>query len=45
MISLASEMTDRKGRHARSWLFFDAECEFCTRTAGWLGPRCGADWS
>lgn len=38
MISLASEMTDRKGRHARGWLFFDAECEFCTRTAAWLSP-------
>lgn len=33
MISLASEMTDRKGRHARGWLFFDAECVFCTRIA------------
>ena len=39
MISLSSEMTDRKGRRARGWLFFDAECEFCTRTARWLtGP-------
>jgi len=27
VISLASEMTDSKGRHARGWLFFDAECE------------------
>ena len=36
MISLASEMTESKGRHARGWLFYDAECEFCTRTAGWL---------
>jgi predicted DCC family thiol-disulfide oxidoreductase YuxK len=36
VISLASEMTDRKSRHARGWLFFDAECEFCTRIAGWL---------
>ena len=36
MISLASEMTDRKGRHARGWLFFDAECQFCTRIASWL---------
>ena len=36
MISLASEMTDSKGRHARGWLFFDAECAFCTRTATWL---------
>ena len=36
MISLASEMTDRKSRHARGWLFFDAECEFCTRIATWL---------
>ena len=36
MISLASEMTDSKGQHARGWLFYDAECEFCTRTARWL---------
>src|ERR1700732_3789679 len=36
MISLASEFTDGKGRHARGWLFFDAECGFCTRTARWL---------
>jgi predicted DCC family thiol-disulfide oxidoreductase YuxK len=36
MISLASEMTDSKGRHARGWLFYDADCEFCTRTALWL---------
>jgi predicted DCC family thiol-disulfide oxidoreductase YuxK len=36
MISLASEMTDGKGRHARGWLFFDAECEFCTWVANWL---------
>jgi predicted DCC family thiol-disulfide oxidoreductase YuxK len=36
MISLTSEMTDSKGRHARGWLFFDAECDFCTRTATWL---------
>ena len=33
MISLASEMTDSKGRHARGWLFFDAECDFCRRIA------------
>jgi predicted DCC family thiol-disulfide oxidoreductase YuxK len=38
MISLASEFTDGKGRHARGWLFFDAECAFCTRTARWLRP-------
>src|SRR5260370_38854091 len=32
-------MTDRKGRHARGWLFFDAECEFCAGIATWLmGP-------
>lgn len=36
MISLASVMTDRKGPHARGWLFFDAECGFCTRIAVWL---------
>ena len=38
MISLASEFTDGKGRHARGWLFFDGECEFCTRTARWVFP-------
>lgn len=38
MISLASEYTDSKGRHARGWLFFDAECGFCTRLARWLAP-------
>ena len=36
MISLASEMTDRKGRHARGWLFYDADCRFCTRIAMFL---------
>jgi predicted DCC family thiol-disulfide oxidoreductase YuxK len=38
MISLTSEYTDSKGRHARGWLFFDAECAFCTRLARWLAP-------
>jgi len=38
MISLASDFTDGKGRHARGWLFYDAECGFCTRTARWLRP-------
>jgi predicted DCC family thiol-disulfide oxidoreductase YuxK len=38
MISLASEFTDGKGRHARGWLFFDAECGFCTRIVRWLAP-------
>jgi predicted DCC family thiol-disulfide oxidoreductase YuxK len=38
MISLTSEFTDGKGRHARGWLFFDAECESCTRIARWLAP-------
>jgi predicted DCC family thiol-disulfide oxidoreductase YuxK len=36
MISLTSEYTDGKGRHARGWLFFDAECGFCTRIARWV---------
>lgn len=43
MISLASEMTDNKGRHARGWLFYDAECKFCIRmiklVAGLLARR------
>lgn len=38
MISFASEYTDGKGRHAKGWLFFDAECDFCTRIARWLAP-------
>ena len=38
MISLTSEFTDGKGLHARGWLFFDAECSFCTRIARWLAP-------
>ena len=38
MISLASEFTDGKGKHARAWLFFDAECAFCTRVARWVAP-------
>jgi predicted DCC family thiol-disulfide oxidoreductase YuxK len=38
MISLADEYTDAKGRQARGWLFFDAECGFCIRLAGWIEP-------
>lgn len=38
MISLTSEFTDSKGRHARGWLFFDAECKFCIRIARWVAP-------
>ena len=38
MISLTSELMDGKGGHARGWLFFDAECRFCTRFARWIAP-------
>jgi len=38
MISLTSEFTDSKGRHARGWLFFDAECAFCLRIVRALVP-------
>lgn len=38
MISLVSEWTDRKGRHASGWLFYDAECGFCTRIARQIAP-------
>jgi predicted DCC family thiol-disulfide oxidoreductase YuxK len=38
MFTLANEFTDRKERTARGWLFFDAECRFCSRTARWLDP-------
>jgi predicted DCC family thiol-disulfide oxidoreductase YuxK len=34
MISLISELTDAKGRSAsRGWVFFDAECSFCSAWA------------
>jgi len=38
MISLADEYTDRKGRHANGWLFYDADCTFCTKIAFALAP-------
>jgi predicted DCC family thiol-disulfide oxidoreductase YuxK len=38
MITLMDEFTDRKGRQARGWLFFDADCGFCTCIARWLAP-------
>lgn len=38
MITLVDEITDRKGPQARGWLFFDAQCGFCTRIARWLAP-------
>jgi len=38
MLSLANNYTDSKGRHARGFLFFDADCAFCTRTSRWLAP-------
>jgi len=41
VISLVNEYTDGKGRHARGWLFFDADCKFCTRIARWLAPILG----
>jgi predicted DCC family thiol-disulfide oxidoreductase YuxK len=34
MISLSSEITDAKGRHAsRGWVFFDRDCSICTGLA------------
>lgn len=38
MISLMDEISDGKGRRARAWLFFDAQCGFCARIARWLSP-------
>jgi predicted DCC family thiol-disulfide oxidoreductase YuxK len=38
MISLVDVYTDRKGRHARGWLFFDADCNFCIKIARWVAP-------
>jgi predicted DCC family thiol-disulfide oxidoreductase YuxK len=36
MISLASDLTDGKGRHARGWLFFDRDCRICAGLASVL---------
>lgn len=38
MISLTAELTDSKGTHARGFLFYDAECDFCTKLARWTKP-------
>jgi predicted DCC family thiol-disulfide oxidoreductase YuxK len=38
MISLASEFTDTKSRHARGWLFFDGQCNFCTKIVCAIAP-------
>ena len=38
MISLTSEFTDSKGRHARGWLFYDADCAFCVKIVRTLAP-------
>ncbi|MGA2422052.1 MAG: DUF393 domain-containing protein [Candidatus Acidiferrum sp.] len=38
MLSLANEYTDSKGRHARGFLFFDADCKFCTKIARAIAP-------
>lgn len=39
MISLITEITDTKGRKARSgWVFFDADCAFCMSIARLLRP-------
>jgi predicted DCC family thiol-disulfide oxidoreductase YuxK len=38
MISLTSEFTDTKSRHARGWLFYDADCAFCVKIVRALAP-------
>src|ERR1700733_8595802 len=38
MISLTSEFTDTKSRHARGWLFFDADCSFCLKIVRAVTP-------
>jgi predicted DCC family thiol-disulfide oxidoreductase YuxK len=38
MISLTSEFTDSKSRHARGWLFFDAGCTFCVKIVRAVAP-------
>src|SRR5271154_3955754 len=38
MISLSNDLTDTKSRHAKGFLFFDAQCAYCTKIARWLAP-------
>jgi len=39
MVSLSSDLTDAKGRRApNGWVFFDADCPFCTRIARRMLP-------
>jgi predicted DCC family thiol-disulfide oxidoreductase YuxK len=38
MISLTSDFTDTKSRHARGWLFYDADCHFCIKIVRTLAP-------
>ncbi len=38
MLSLSNDYTDTKGRHAEGFLFFDAQCRFCTRIARAIAP-------
>ena len=38
MISLTSEFTDTKSRHARGWLFYDADCTFCVKIVRAVAP-------
>lgn len=38
MLSLSNDYTDTKGRHAQGFLFFDADCVFCTKIARRLQP-------
>jgi len=39
MVSLSSDFTDAKGRRApNGWIFFDADCPFCTRIARRMRP-------
>ena len=39
MVSLSSDITDTKGRRAAAgWVFFDADCAFCTRLARRMRP-------
>lgn len=38
MHSLFTEISERNGRRPAGWLFFDADCAFCSELARWLEP-------
>jgi len=39
MNALFSDASSANGAHRREWVFYDADCAFCTSLARWLEPK------